>query len=268
MYVAVDIGGTKTLVGIFNAKGQLLKQHKFPTADDYQQFLDDLRAAVTGLNPQPITAIAAGVAGRLDRANGIIEACGNLRWKNVPLQADLAKLYHCPVSLENDAKAGGLGEAAALKTEYSKLLYVPIGTGIGVAYITNGIIDPNVSDAGGRGMLIEHHGKLQPWEDFASGTAIVKQFGKKARDITDPHIWQQIADNVGVGILELLGTFPADVIVIGGGVGSHLPRFKQQLVEYLKRYQSPMLKIPPIRAAQNGEEAVLYGCYELIKHHA
>ena len=40
---------------------------------------------------------------------------------------------------------------------------------------------------------MERHGKLETWEHFASGKAIVRRFGKRASDINDESTWRTIA---------------------------------------------------------------------------
>ena len=63
MYLAVDIGGTKTLLGVFDAKGKLLQTHRFPTDQKYQNFLADFRKSVAKLTTKKFAAIGVGVAG-------------------------------------------------------------------------------------------------------------------------------------------------------------------------------------------------------------
>ncbi len=267
MYLGIDVGGTKTLVAVLDETGQLGQIVKFPTADNYQQFLEDLRAQAANLETKQFAAGAAGVAGIIDRDNNVLVSCGNLSWRNESIQADLEAIFGCPFVIENDAKAGGLAEAMDVIDEFKNVLFVTIGTGIGVTYIANGNIDLALGDRGGRGMMIEYQDKVQSWEEFASGTAIVKRYGKKASEITDPAVWSEIAQAFSLGILELVGLVPADVVIIGGGVGSHFDRFGTLLEAELKQHQTELLKIPPLRPAAHPEHAVVYGCYYLIKQH-
>lgn len=265
MYIGIDIGGTKTLVAVFDDAGNLGRTVKFPTADNYQQFLEDLKAQTANLGN--FKAGASGVAGVLDRENNLLVNCGNLSWKNVPLKQDLETLFDCPFVVENDAKAGGLAEAIFVADEFKNVLFITIGTGIGTTYIANGNIDLDFGDRGGRGMMIEYEDKVQSWEDFASGTAIVQRYGKKASEITDEATWKKIAHAFSLGILELVGVLDVDVVIIGGGVGSHFDHFGSLLETELKQYENNLLKIPPLRPAQKPEQAVVYGCYQLIKHY-
>lgn len=267
MYVGIDVGGTKTLLALLSAEGEIVKSDKFDTPDDYPDLLTSLQQHAVALGGGPYEMAAAGVPGVIERDTGAVTAYGNRPWQDTPVATDFGKVLGCPVLVENDGKAGGLAEANLLINEFNNVLYLAIGTGIGIANIINGVNNTKVSDGGGHVFQIEHNGKLQPWEDFASGSAIVKQFGQKASEITDPTTWQKIAYNLSVGMVDLIASLTPDVIVIGGGVGRHFDKFAGALEQELAKYQSDMLTIPPLRQAQHAEEAVIYGCYQLIKQH-
>ena len=58
------------------------------------------------------------------------------------------------------------------------------------------------------------------------------------------------------------------VLVIGGGVGGHLHKFKTHLDAELEIYRSKMItRLPEITEAKHPEEAVVYGGYLLCKQH-
>lgn len=265
MYLAVDIGGSKVLLAVFNNDGKVTEEVKFPTPNDYGEFIAELKTQIAGLKEHDFLAAGVGVPGVLDRDKGVVVVLGNLPWHNELIQTDIERLAHCTAVIENDAKAAGLFEAIKVKENYKRVLYITIGTGIGIAVVVDGIIDISIGDSGGKDMMVEHGGKLQSWENFASGKAIVDRYGKKAKDITDPEAWKTIAHNLAVGILDLLALTSPDVVIIGGGVGAHYGKFGKLLVEDLKKFETLMLPIPPILQAQAPEEAVIYGCYELAK---
>ncbi len=267
MYLAIDIGGTKTLVAVFDASGKLLERNRFPTPGNYADFLLKLAETVAELSTDNWRAGCVGFPGHVDRDRGVGLAAGNLSWENVPIIEDLQAITKVPMLLENDAKLAGLAEAMLLINKFKRTLYITVSTGIGTALITNGVIDTDMGDGGGKSMLIEHGGKLVPWESFASGKAIVAQFGRKASDIpvSETQTWKMIARNLSVGILELTAVLQPEVIVIGGGVGAHFKNFEQPLLQTLKTYETPLMPLPPIKQAKHPEEAVIYGCYELAK---
>ena len=269
MYLGIDIGGTKTLVASLSDDGTITESVKFPTPVLYEDFITELAKAVASLTTKDFQAGAIAAPGALDRHRGIVRKFGNLGWLNVSLVTDVEAVAHCPIHMENDAKLAALSEAKH-QPSYSRVLYVTISTGIGYGLVVDGIIDPNVGDAGGRGLLVEYHGELVAWESFAGGRAITETYGKKAGEITDKKAWESIARNLTPGLLELIAIMEPEVVVIGGGAGQHLARFHDPLVADLKKHETPMLSIPPFVLAAHPEDAVIYGCYELAKlhHHA
>jgi predicted NBD/HSP70 family sugar kinase len=266
MYLGVDIGGTKTLVAVLNEHGVITEQHKFLTPDDYDEFLQQLRQAMASLEVQDFRAGGIGMPVTVfDREHGRAISFGNLSWRNVAVQHDVEMISHCPMATENDAKLAGLSEAMLLKERYEKVLYITVSTGIGIALINKRIIDINIGDGGGRPLLLEHKGRMVPWEKFASGHAIVERFGKKAMDITDEPTWRIIARDLAQGLIELIALTEPEVVVVGGSVGTYFDRYGALLAEELKKYKLPLVDIPPIKGAKRPEQAVIYGCYDYAK---
>ncbi|MCA1806469.1 MAG: ROK family protein [Actinobacteria bacterium] len=265
MYLAIDVGGTKTLVSEVEANGDIQSSNKFKTPATYEAFLETLADTVDSLTTKDFQKACIAMPGKIERSEGVAVSFGNLSWENVPIRRDLEKLIHCPVLVENDANLAGLGEAKLLKQSYKKVLYITVSTGIGSAFIVDGRLSPSTLDAEIGHILLEHDGALRRWEEFASGSAIVEKYGKRASDITDKRTWYVIAHNLATGFLTAIATYTPDIIIIGGGVGTHLPKFQDRLEELLKIYENPLLTIPPIIQAQNPEEAVIYGCYQLIE---
>lgn len=272
MYGAVDIGGTKTLVAVFNKDGEIIEQEKFPTPTNYDEFIKELADVAVKFATKDFQAIGLAAPGVIDREHGIVIYFGNLAWKNVHIAHDVEKIFKAPAVLENDAKLAGLAEAKLLLPKYKRTLYVTISTGIGLALVVDGKIDTSIGDGGGKSMLLEHQGTMKPWEDFASGSAIVKRYGMRASDIDDPKIWEVISRDFAVGFIDLIAVLSPEIIVIGGGVGSHFAKYEQMLKSDLKKFEAPLLIVPPIVGAKHPEEAVIYGCYQLAKekygHHS
>ena len=267
MYIAIDFGGTKPLVGLLDHDGEVKKAVKFPTSENYQDFLQELKTSVVELiNGQEITAACMAIPGTVDRQNGIILHLGNLNWpKEIPIKADISTFLNCPVVIENDANTAALSEALIVKDMYQKALYITISTGIGSGYVVDGKLDEALLDVEIGHNMYEHEGKVQEWEDFASGSWIVKTYGKKASELEDESAWRKISENIAIGIVNAVNSLDPDVIIIGGGVGTHLPKFKDYLDDAISKIDPGFNKIPPIIQAQRPEEAVIYGCYELAK---
>ncbi len=252
MYLGIDVGGTKTLLAVFDENGQILKQEKFPTPQKYEDFLAQLQKALEQFVQYKILACCCAVPGKVDRKNGVGVVYGNLAWHNSPIKDDISRLLNrVTVLVENDSNLAGLYEALLFQNKYKKVLYITIGTGIG--------------DSESGQMLLDYNGKLVRWEDSASGRALVNRYGQRGSEIEDPKIWQQFARDLSLGLVELIAVMQPDVIIIGGGIGTHFNKYSEYLQAELKRHEGPMVPIPPVIQANKPEEAVIYGCYTFIR---
>lgn len=266
-FLAIDVGATKTLLAVFSNDGKVLYEQKIATNKKYDQFLADLRLTLNeeGFSKHRIVAVCCAIPGKVDRKNGVGLTFGNLPWHSVRIRSDLERIIsHLTIFVENDANLAGLYEASVHK-KYKKVLYLTFSTGIGDGIIINGKIDPDFADSESGQMILEHEGRLQKWEDIASGRAFRQKYGKKASEVDNPFTWKQYSKAVAKGIGELVATLQPAVVIIGGSVGAQLEKFADPLKEELKKYHNNMVPIPPIIKADKPMEAVIYGCYEYIK---
>lgn len=264
MYIAIDIGGTKTLVATINDDGTIVEKHRFPTPKEYEPLLQGFKDALESFEVREFVGGGIGVPGSIDREHGISLGSPNVSWGNAPLQADAAAIFNCPFVIENDANMAALSEAM-LHKDRETVLYFTVSTGIGTGFIRNQQIDPALLKSEGGHMRLPHNGQLQDWEDFASGRAIVSKFGKKAEEITDEADWKTIAHNLSLGFFAHIAILQPDLIIVGGSVGTHFEHYGHYLTEELKTFEIPIVPIPLIIEASRPEEAVLFGCYDLAK---
>jgi predicted NBD/HSP70 family sugar kinase len=268
MYLAIDVGGTKTLLAIFSEEGEIVARLKLHTDPDYNKFLENIKQTVANdFKNHHITHCCCAIPGSVDREKGLGIKFGNLDWQNVALRDNLSEiLAGVPVLIEHDAAVGGLSEAQAFLGQYRRTLYVAPGTGIGVAFVLDGKIDPDLADNEAGHMVIEeNNGTFHTWEDLASGRGLKAAYGKLASDIEDPAIWAEFASKFARGLQPLLATLQPEAVILGAGVGAQLHKFIEPLKAELKRLENKMVPIPPIIQGKRPEEAVIYGCYELIR---
>lgn len=201
---AVDIGGTKTALGLINRVGEVLASRSFPTnahagyATCREQIASALQAMAAG---QQLAGVGVACTGPVDAFAGTIGDVEFLPgWEGQNLVADLEQSLGLPTVLENDADAAALAEwywGAASGSE--SCLYVTISTGIGASLIQNGQL---FRGAGGAHPEMGHHivagpadglfgdgdlarigepvcycGQAGCWEHLASGPAIERWYG-------------------------------------------------------------------------------------------
>lgn len=267
MVLGIDVGGTKTLVGLFDNNGVLLGTTRLPTNPEYREFLQETcRASKELFASHDIKSIVVGLPGLLDRKNGIGIMFGHLPWKNVRISSDLKENlnFSGQLLIENDANLAGLGEAQNFPDK-RVVVYITISTGIGTSIITDGILNPYFLDSEGGHLLVEVNGKLHRWDTTESGKAIVEEYHQKASEITDPEVWNEIAKRLAPGFSSIIALLQPDAIIVGGSVGIMLDKFKNRLLAHLSVEDTSILKDPLITSASYDDKSVIYGAYVLAK---
>ena len=261
MIIAVDTGGTKTLVAAFSDEGAIKDEIKFPTPKDKKEWVVQLRQAIEDVAHEAhIDAIVVAIPGIVK--NGVAIWCNHLLWANYNVQAEIeAQFPGVLVLVENDANLGGLGEVRRMKTIPSSALYVTISTGIGTGFISDGVIDQGLRLSEGGRSLVEYNGVVQEWEMFGAGSSVYAAYGKFARDIHSPRTWRQIADRFSRGFLAIIPLVQPDVIIIGGSMGTYFDRYDTALLGILKEKLPPHIPVPKFAKAKDAEKAVIFGCY-------
>lgn len=145
--VGVDLGGTKILAGVFDAKFECLARIKISTKPErgpegvIERVARCVRDVVdeSDLSLKEIRGIGIGAPGAVNTEEGRVIFAPNLNWKDVPLKKALEKELEVPVFLENDCKLHTLGVFdAELKGKVKQLIGIFLGTGIGAGIMIDG----------------------------------------------------------------------------------------------------------------------------------
>lgn len=205
-----------------------------------------------------LVGIGASLAGSVNPYSTIIHNANNLPgWDGFSLKSILEDMFRIPVWALNDATLGAIGEHVyGIGKGLRNLIYVTVSTGIGGGIIIDG--KPIIGHTGSAGeighMSIDRNGpvckcgNIGCLETLASGTAIANRAigrlgqGQKSilRDIVkgnlsnitaamvmktasqfDPFamaLVDQFANDLAVGLVNLLHIFDPQIIILGGGV--------------------------------------------------
>lgn len=144
--IGVDVGGTNTVFGIVDKRGQILRSGSIQTAkhEEVDTFLDELCEALENLikevgTKEDIKGIGVG-APNGNYFSGSIEFAPNLRWKGViPFVEMMQERIGIPVALTNDANAAAIGEMTYGCAKGMKdFIVITLGTGVGSGIVVNG----------------------------------------------------------------------------------------------------------------------------------
>lgn len=262
----MDIGGTKTLIALMDDQGKVVRSTKFPTDELFDNFIDKLiNHLKSDFISDDVKGIGLAAPGIINYNSGDGVIFGNLPWHNVPLKSKLVEAFGVPVIVENDANAAAASEANLLDEPASKVIYVTVSTGIGAGVVIDGQLDKDLSNTEPGHMKLEHEGEVKIWESFASGRAIYEKYGQYARDLEDDQAWQDIAYNIALGLNNLTAVLQPDVFIIGGSIGQYFSKYEHHLKSAMEKLNDKMYGLPKIVQAKHPEDAVVYGCYHLLK---
>ncbi len=146
LVVGIDIGGTKTKLGLVDKDGASLvstffRTREFPELNDY---LDKIKETVDELVqqcPETVNLIGCGIgAPNASSRNGTIVNASNLIWKgSVPILERLKERMSLPMRIMNDASAAALGEMLFGNAKgMTDFIVVTLGTGFGAGIVANG----------------------------------------------------------------------------------------------------------------------------------
>ncbi len=142
--VGVDLGGTAIRVGRVSGDGAVdglvrVRHGGFPQPRDAVDRI--VRAVEKCAGGEAIDAVGVGVAAWVERASGYVARAPNLGWIGVPLGELLHRRLNAPVVVHNDLKAIAWGEYRFGAGRHAReLLAVFVGTGVGGAVISDGVL--------------------------------------------------------------------------------------------------------------------------------
>ena len=144
--VGMDIGGTNTVFGVVDSRGNVLASDSVKT-QQYAEVNEYVDAVCKKLLPllqqfggaEKIKGMGVG-APNGNYYSGTIEFAPNLPWKGViPLAAMFEERLGIPTALTNDANAAAIGEMTSGAARGLKdFIMITLGTGVGSGIVING----------------------------------------------------------------------------------------------------------------------------------
>ena len=269
-YAGVDVGGTKIQVVVTDARFNRLGESRDQTPRTggppavVRAIAELVEAARLDAGGPALAAVGVGAPGTVDRRRGIVARSPNLAgWMEpYPLTGELAKLVGAPVSVDNDVRAGVLGEhRLGAARPYADVLGVWFGTGVGGAVILGGQLRLGRSGAcgeighvvvqpGGRRCGCGRRGCLEAYAGRASmerrarklersgrPTKLFEIMARQERDHVTSGVLARALEQgdalahdlldtavwaAGAAIASVVNVLDVEAVVIGGGLGTRL----------------------------------------------
>ena len=263
LVAAVDMGASHINIALADFSAKIINEKYIPfdikqgpqiclaeVSRNLHELLDQ-----SGVKISQLLAVGVGVPGPVMTDAGIVVSPPIMPgWDGYLIREKLEKEWGCPVSLNNDAELGALGEwAYGAGRGERNLAFIKVGSGIGAGLIINQqIYGGKTGSAGEIGHLtIDENGPMCScgnhgcMEAFAGGHAIAQQarklvesgkrtllssipiedltaqeVAKAARrgDLPSQEIIMRAGTFIGIAIAGLVNLFNPGAVIIGGGV--------------------------------------------------
>ncbi|MBN1153318.1 putative N-acetylmannosamine-6-phosphate 2-epimerase [candidate division KSB1 bacterium] len=253
--VGIDLGGTKTAIGLISYDGSIHEKQFLATPwelgmANLVRTLSDQILNMIDRKSYEIDSVGIAATGRVDIHQGIVfDGVPIIKdYLGFPLTTTLSSYLQMPVLIENDVNAAALAEYRVLKSKPERFVLITIGTGIGGGIIIDGNLirgtghageighicvdkDGDTCPCGRRGCLENYVSRKKLGEEIAHNLysrGIVKRGNTLSLTTEqiisyirsgDPEIWglfQRQMDYLACGIESIIQTIEPDMIVFGG----------------------------------------------------
>lgn len=283
-YYGIDLGGTTVKLGLFSGD-ELISKWQIPTdtSDGGRNIIADIVRSLPG----PADGASIGVPGAV-LPDGTVNRCVNLGWDVCRPGDEFTALTGIPCTMCNDANAAAVGEQwKGGGREFSSILLVTLGTGVGGGLVHNGrlihgmhgaaaeighlCVDPTeteVCSCGNRGCL-EYYCSATGIARMAERTGLGHITAKdvfslaEAGDGAALAVADRSCDILGRGLAAVCAVFDPEAIVLGGGVSRAGEFLRVRVEAAFRKYAFHACRSTAVLLAELGNDAGIYGTARL-----
>jgi glucokinase len=275
--LAIDIGGTKFSMAVFDGDSMVRRESKSTDRKGGRDWMlaQIIRIAGEWQQDAELECCGVGFGGPVDFARQRVFKSTHVGgWSDFPLRDELARALELPTILDNDANVGALGEArCGAGRGYPSIFYMTLSTGIGGGIYFDGKIWRGAdSYAGELG-----HVTIRPdgpeclcgargcFERMCSGLWLEQDYGKPAQELMrDTAFVRRYVVDLALGLKACIMIVNPARIVIGGGIAKAGDELFGPLRDELRRqitdWSAARIEVVPAALA---DDSVLYGALEL-----
>ena len=313
-FLGIDIKNVGLAIGMMDFTGNIIKKgvdysYSFENSHENMNLIcNKISAFLDRLTPEDrakVSGVGFNIGGRVDSMRGTSASIFNFEeTQDTPLADLLSEVIGLPVVIENDTKAMAYAEYVAYGSQWSDVLYVNIGWGLGMGIIIGGRMYYGANGYSGEmghmrvydNNSLCHCGKKGCLETEVSMMAIARKLqeriqkgetsilsqkvrlGEKidARDILDAaekedqlciELISETGKELGKQLAGIINLFNPGCIIIGGQLAKVSPFYFQQQVELSVKQHSLKLmnRNLTILSSKLGDDAGITGACLLAR---
>jgi len=279
MILAIDIGGTKFSMAVFDGARMVRRESRATDAEGGREWmLGRIREiAHEWRRDFRFERCGIGFGGPVDFAAQRVALSTHVGgWRDFDLCGFVRDLTGAPAVMDNDANAGAIGEAEfGAGKGYSPLFYMTLSTGIGGGIYADGRVWRGAdSYAGEIGHLTIRPGGPEClcgargcFERMCSGLWLERDYGRPAKELMqDAEFVERYVVDLALGLKAAIMLLNPRRIAIGGGIAKAGDRLfvplRAELGRQITSWSAARIDVVP---AALGDDSVLYGALALAR---
>lgn len=236
--IAVDIGGTKSLVAVVDAGYKILEQEKFETSYKFTEVLERIKIEIEKFDPEKKLSVGIAICGLLSLDGRKLLLAPNLKWEDIDIRELFGQLGRDFIVVNDGTAASWASYLTENGGNDKSLLAVTLGTGVGGGVVIDDKliigagelghikIDINgpLCNCGKRGCLETFIGgkhipqRAKEWYDLSVSSSkelfeLAEQGNSKAIEC-----WKKIGNILGYALSGVVNLNGMRVITIGGKI--------------------------------------------------
>ena len=274
MYIAIDIGGTKTRILGFkeiDLDTQIFSQ-VIDTDKSYIKHKKNIFKAIDSSVSKKIKGIGISMTGVIDSEKGKVLISVNLPgFQKKPILKDFKEKYKTDVKIENDTACAALAESLfGWGKNYEKTLYFTVSTGLGATFVYkhNGKFNIKPTELGhqvikGSGIKCVC-GQLDCIDSYIGGRSLETRFLKPPKDLNNLLLWESELKYLVTAVVNGIVIFDPDVLILGGGMIEKNDYVKEKLIAEIG-HQLRVREVPTIKISKMATFVAANGALALLK---
>jgi glucokinase len=279
MILAIDIGGTKFSMAVFDGARMVRRESRATDAEGGREWMLGRIREIAGEWRRDFRFERCGIGfgGPVDFAAQRVALSTHVGgWRDFDLCGFVRDLTGAPAVMDNDANAGAIGEAEfGAGKGYSPLFYMTLSTGIGGGIYADGRVWRGAdSYAGEIGHLTIRPGGPEClcgargcFERMCGGLWLERDYGKPAKELMqDAGFVERYVVDLALGLKAAIMLLNPRRIAIGGGIAKAGDRLfvplRAELGRQITSWSAARIDVVP---AALGDDSVLYGALALAR---
>jgi glucokinase len=260
--LAIDIGGSKILVGIIDSSGNIIAEKKTLIHQPTQASIlhETFSLCDSFIAEFGISCIGVSIPGLVDPIEGLWLEAVFSKVRDFRLRDILQERYHVPVFVENDANNCAYGEKNfGNAKEYDDFIWLTISNGCGAGVFLGGKLftgqnghagelghlcvtdEDYICPCGNKGCLeavAAGPGISYRYKQITGESLTAKEIATKAKagDATALTIYHNTGGYIGKAIAAAVNVLNVPLVVIGGGVAMDYDLFKDNMFKSVQRH--------------------------------